>query len=78
MTDCDCEQALNDLEEFLRNETCHTERGLIAAHLAECPGCQEEALVARTLSVVLARACKETAPDQLRDLVLDRIRAAQS
>ncbi len=78
MTDCGCDKARKDLEEFLRNEVCKTEHADIKAHLDNCPSCQEEALIARTLTDVVARACKETAPEQLRDQVLARLRAAQA
>ena len=78
MTDCGCDKARRDLEEYLRNEVCKTSQTDIAEHLANCPGCQDEALVARTLTDVVARACKETAPEDLRDQVLERLRALQS
>lgn len=78
MTDCGCAKARKDLEEYLRNEVCRTEHADIREHLQACPACQEEALVARTLTEVVARACKETAPEQLRDLVLARLRAEQA
>jgi anti-sigma factor (TIGR02949 family) len=78
MTDCGCEKAQRDLEEYLRNEVCKTSQRDIAEHLENCPGCQDEALVSRTLTEVVARACKETAPEQLRDQVLERLRAAQA
>ena len=77
MTDCGCDKARRDLEEFLRNEVCHTEHSEIAAHIAGCQQCQQEALVARTLTEAVARACREEAPDQLRAQVLARIRAEQ-
>ncbi len=78
MTDCGCEKARRDLEEYLRNEVCNTSQTDIAEHLATCPGCQDEALVARTLTDVVARACRETAPEELRDQVLERLRAVQA
>lgn len=78
MTDCGCAKARADLEEYLRNEICHTEHADIRAHLESCPACRNEALVATTLTEVVARACKETAPEQLRDQVLDRLRKAQA
>ncbi|QKJ19970.1 zf-HC2 domain-containing protein [Microbacterium hominis] len=76
MTDCGCEKARRDLEEYLRNEVCKTKHSDIAEHLEHCPGCRDEALVARTLTDVLARACKESAPEELRDQVLAKLRAA--
>ena len=78
MTDCGCDKARRDLEEYLRNEVCKTEHTDIAEHLEHCPGCRDEALVSRTLTEAVARACKETAPEQLRDQVLATLRAAQA
>ncbi|GAA3630445.1 hypothetical protein GCM10022200_11460 [Microbacterium awajiense] len=78
MTDCGCEKARRDLEEYLRNEVCKTKHSDIAEHLANCPGCQDEALVARTLTDVVARACKEEAPEELRARVLAELRAAHT
>ena len=78
MSDCGCEKARQDLEEYLRNEVCKTEHAEIREHLENCPSCQGEALVATTLTDVIARACKETAPETLRDQVLTRLRQAQA
>ena len=78
MSDCGCDKARRDLEEYLRHEVCKTSHDDIEQHLEGCPGCQDEALVARTLTEVVARACKESAPEDLRDLVLARLSAAQS
>ncbi|MFV0372717.1 zf-HC2 domain-containing protein [Microbacterium sp.] len=78
MSDCGCDKARKDLEEYLRNEVCKTEHADIREHLATCAACQEEALVARTLTEVVARACRETAPETLRTQVLARLRAEQA
>jgi mycothiol system anti-sigma-R factor len=78
MTDCGCEKARRDMEEYLRHEVCKTEQADIAEHLAHCADCTDEALVSRTLTEVIARACKETAPEQLRDQVLAQLRAVQA
>ncbi|WP_203135916.1 anti-sigma factor family protein [Microbacterium sp. JZ31] len=78
MTDCGCEKARQDLEEYLRNEVCKTEHADISEHLATCAECRDEALVSRTLTEVVARACKETAPEELKHLVLARLRDAQA
>jgi anti-sigma factor (TIGR02949 family) len=74
MSDCGCDKARRDLEEYLRHEVCKTSASDIADHLANCVQCQDEALVARTLTEVVARACKESAPEELRDQVLARLR----
>ena len=78
MTDCGCEKARRDLEEYLRNEVCKTAQTDIAEHLEHCASCADEALVSRTLTEVVARACKETAPEELRDLVMLRLREVQA
>ena len=78
MTDCGCDQAKRDLEEYLRNEVCSTNAADIREHLEHCTSCQEEALLARTLTDAVQRACKETAPADLREHVLERLRAAQA
>lgn len=78
MTDCGCEKARRDLEEYLRNEICKTERADIAEHLEHCQGCSDEVHVSVTLTEVVARACKETAPEELRDKVLERLREIQT
>jgi mycothiol system anti-sigma-R factor len=76
MTDCGCEKAQKDLEEYLRNEVCTTMRSDIEEHLAHCTGCQDEVHVARTLTEAVARACIEYAPEELREQVLATIRTA--
>lgn len=78
MTDCGCEKARRDLEEYLRNEVCKTESSDIREHIENCASCQDEALFSRTLTEVVARACKEVAPEQLRDQVLARLREARA
>ena len=78
MTDCGCEKARRDLEEYLRHEVCKTRDSDIAEHLQNCAECSDEALVAQTLTEVVARACKESAPEELRDIVLARIRQVQA
>ena len=78
MTDCGCDKARRDMEEYLRHEVCKTEQTDIAEHLAHCAECSDEALVSRTLTEVIARACKESAPEELRDQVLAQLRAAQA
>ncbi len=78
MSDCGCEKARRDLEEYLRNEVCNTEHTEIREHLDNCPSCQEEMQVSVTLTEVIARACKETAPEELREQVFLRLRQIQA
>ena len=78
MSDCGCDKARKDLEEYLRKEMCSTEHSDIKEHLDNCAACRDEALVATTLTTVIARACKETAPEQLRVQVIAQLRAVQA
>ncbi|MGB3376171.1 MAG: zf-HC2 domain-containing protein [Microbacterium sp.] len=78
MSDCGCAKARRDLEEYLRNEVCNTEHAEIRDHLEHCQSCKDEALVATTLTEVIARACRETAPEELREQVFARLRVAQA
>jgi anti-sigma factor (TIGR02949 family) len=78
MTDCGCDQAKRDLEEYLRNEVCHANASDIREHLEHCASCQEEALLSRTLTDAVQRACKETAPEDLKLQVLAKLRSVQA
>jgi len=78
MTDCGCEKAKAELEEYLHNELCREDAADVREHLASCEDCRSEHLVGRTLTEVMQRACKESAPEDLRDMVLLRLRAIQS
>ena len=81
MTDCGCEKARADLESFVRGELdyCRTAQAEIREHIENCPGCQSEATVARTLTVAVHRACSdESAPDDLRMRVIASLRDVQA
>jgi anti-sigma factor (TIGR02949 family) len=78
MTDCGCEKAKAELEEYLHNELRGDEASDIRDHLATCDDCSYEHLVGQTLTEAVQRACKETAPEDLRDQVLLRLRTIQS
>ncbi|MGJ4846485.1 MULTISPECIES: zf-HC2 domain-containing protein [unclassified Leifsonia] len=78
MTDCGCDKAKQDLEEYLRNELCSEDAADIREHLATCNGCADEAHLSVVLTEVVQRACKETAPETLREEVLLRIRGFQA
>lgn len=78
MTDCGCDKAKRDLEEYLRHEVCSTSASDIREHLEHCASCQDEALLARTLTEAVQRACRETAPEDLKLQVMAKLRAAQA
>jgi anti-sigma factor (TIGR02949 family) len=78
MTDCGCDKAKSDLEEYLHNELGKDDAADIREHLKNCPDCTGEHRVGRVLIEVVQRACKETAPEDLRAQVLLKIRTIQA
>jgi len=81
MSDCGCEKARADLEAFVRGELnyCHTAQAEIRDHIDNCPGCQNEATVARTMTVAIQRACAdEAAPDELRRRIVSSLKDVQA
>jgi len=78
MTDCGCDKAKRDLEEYLHHELFADEAADIREHLATCPSCEAERQVGVVLIEAVQRACRETAPEELRVQVLTRIRALQA
>lgn len=78
MTDCGCEKAKSELEEYLHNELSGDDVADIRDHLESCSDCTSEHHVGAVLMEAVQRACKETAPEDLRAQVLARIRSIQS
>ncbi|MBX3093021.1 MAG: alpha-ketoglutarate decarboxylase [Cryobacterium sp.] len=78
MTDCGCEKAKAELEEFVRNELAHCDADDIREHIENCVECSGEATVAKVLTEAVQRACRETAPEELRSQVLESIREVQT
>ncbi len=77
MTDCGCDKAKQDLEEYLHHELLADEAADIREHLATCASCSSEHRVGLVLIDAVQRACRETAPEELRVQVLARIRELQ-
>ncbi|NNC13129.1 mycothiol system anti-sigma-R factor [Planctomonas sp. JC2975] len=78
MSDCGCDKAKKDIEEYLHNELQADDAADIREHLANCDDCQSEVHVGIVLTEVVQRACKETAPEQLRVQVLAQLRSIQA
>jgi anti-sigma factor (TIGR02949 family) len=75
MTDCGCEKAKAELEEYLHQELSDQDFRDITEHLAGCEDCSTEHLIGLTLTDKVRRACKETAPEALRLSILEKITA---
>lgn len=78
MSDCGCEKAKAELEEYLHNELCREDAADIREHMAACGDCAGEHQVGIVLTEAVKRACADTAPEELRTQVLARLRAIQT
>ncbi|MFF2370116.1 mycothiol system anti-sigma-R factor [Agromyces sp. NPDC058110] len=78
MNDCGCEKARAELEEYLHHELASADAADIRAHVENCPDCLNEVRVGVAITEVMQRACKESAPETLRTLVLAQIRTVQA
>ena len=78
MTDCGCEKAKAELEEYLHHELRKEDAADITDHISNCAECSSEAHVGEVLTLAVQRACRETAPEELRAQVLLRLRQIQS
>jgi anti-sigma factor (TIGR02949 family) len=75
MTDCGCDQAKAELEEYLHRELSEQDYQDVTEHLDSCEDCSAEHLVGITLTLKMQKACRETAPAELKAAVLAAIDA---
>ena len=73
MTDCGCDKAKAELEEYLHRELSDRDFQDISDHLANCAVCTGEHLVGVTLTLEMQKACQEKAPDELRAAILAKL-----
>ena len=73
MTDCGCDKAKAELEEYLHREVSDQDFVDITEHLAGCVDCSDEHLIGLTLTARVRSACQEKAPDDLRAAVIGRL-----
>ncbi|MEJ1231290.1 MAG: alpha-ketoglutarate decarboxylase [Galbitalea sp.] len=66
MTDCGCDKAKAELEEYLHREVSEADFVDITEHLAGCTDCSDEHIVGLVLTAKVRTACREKAPDDLR------------
>jgi anti-sigma factor (TIGR02949 family) len=78
MTDCGCDKAKAELEEYLHRELSDQDFTDISDHLATCQDCSDEHLVGLVLSEKVRKACQEKAPEDLRLAVRVRLEALQN
>ena len=73
----DCAEVLAEVWMFLDNELDQADCSAVRLHLDSCNPCLEKYDLQRTVKAVVARSCSESAPDELRQKVLFRIREVQ-
>jgi anti-sigma factor (TIGR02949 family) len=73
MTDCGCDKARAELEEYLHRELSEKEFRDVTDHLENCEDCTGEHLVGVTLTLRMQKACQEKAPDDLRAAILAKL-----
>ncbi len=73
MTDCGCEKAKAELEEYLHRELSDDDFRDISDHLENCDDCSTEHLVGLTLTMKMQKACRERAPEDLRAAIIARL-----
>jgi anti-sigma factor (TIGR02949 family) len=78
MTDCGCDKAKAELEEYLHNELARDDAADIREHMSTCADCSSELHVNIVMTEAVQRACRETAPEQLRVQVLTKLRDLQA
>ena len=77
MNDESCADFLDRIVYLLDNELDITEVKAVKHHLEECAPCLERYDVQRTIKAIVARSCSESAPDELKQRVLVRLRQIQ-
>ena len=70
MTDCGCDQAKAELEEYLHRELSEQDYRDVSDHLESCEDCSAEHLVGITMTLKMQKACREVAPADLKAAVL--------
>ena len=75
MTDCGCDKARAELEEYLHRELSDDDVRMVEEHLANCEDCTHEQLIGLTMTLKVRQACQEKAPDSLRTAILSELTA---
>jgi len=76
MTDCGCDKAKAELEEYLHNELAKQDAADVAEHMANCEDCTTEHLIGLKLTLKVRQACRETAPEELVEAIRARLATA--
>ena len=75
---CNCDELLDHLFEFLDAELDERERARLSDHVDGCPTCHEAADVEQHVRALIRRSCTEVAPDSLRLRVVSQLTVLRS
>jgi mycothiol system anti-sigma-R factor len=73
----DCADFLEEIVYLIDNELDDADITAVKLHLEACSPCLEKYDLQRTVKSIVARSCSESAPRELRERVLFRIREVQ-
>ena len=73
----ECADYLEQIVYLIDNELDAADCAAVRLHLDTCNPCLERYDLQRTVKSLVARSCSESAPDELRQRVLVRIREVQ-
>ena len=76
--DPECAEFLDRIVSLIDNELDEADCAEVRRHLETCNPCLERYDLQRTVKALVARSCSETAPTELRQRVLLRIRTVQT
>jgi len=77
VSSAECADYLERIVYFIDNELDEADCAEVRRHLDSCNPCLVKYDLERTVKSVVARSCSETAPTELRDRVLLRLRQVQ-
>ncbi len=73
----ECADFLERIVYFIDNELDEADCSEVRVHLDSCNPCLEKYDLQRTVKSVVARSCSESAPNELRERVMVRLREVQ-
>ncbi|WP_062078120.1 mycothiol system anti-sigma-R factor [Demequina globuliformis] len=77
MAGAECTEALDRLFEYIDHELPEDEVQRIGTHLKSCPPCEAEHQIKEKIKALTARTGGEKAPEELRNRILESLRAVR-
>ena len=76
--DDDCASVLDHVYAYIDHEMADDDLATVKQHLEDCTPCLAEYGLEQAVKALVHRSCCETAPEELRAKVLDKIRQVQA